>query len=81
MWFSAWEHGARLAGQAMAQSSRVRFTISMMVRTPAFRSDPLGIGGVEFDFRGGASTCCELVFRRWKRIAFWLPSGGGTGIR
>ena len=36
MWFSAWLSAMRdWPAEAMAQSSRVRFTISMMVRTPA----------------------------------------------
>ena len=65
MWFSAWLRPMRIwPAEAMAQSSRVRFTISMMVRTPApFGADALGIGAVEFDLGGGVRLVAELVLQ------------------
>ena len=77
MWLSAWLRPKRIwPAEAIAQSRRVRFTISMMVRTPA-PSAPTRSAQAPWNSTSEEAfdLLPSLSFRRWKRMAFWLPSG------
>ncbi len=77
MWCSAWLSAMRdWPAEAMAQSSRVRFTISMMVRTPA-PSAPTRSAQAPWNSTSEEAfdLLPSLSFSRWKRIAFCEPSG------
>ena len=68
--------------EAMAQSRRVRFTISMMVRTPA-PSGPTRSAQAAWNSTSDEALDLlpSLSFSRWNRSVFWLPSGRWRGIR